>query len=231
MTSLQTPQPLPAGFFAKLQAGQKQTAIVYGTSLSHTAEWPKALDAWLQKEFPGQITFVNGASSGKQSDWGVKNLSKRVLRHKPDLVFLEFSMNDSATKHQISQEQALANLDTMVNRLRAENPEVDLVLQVMNPVFNGSDGKSAADARPDLEAYYDGYRRYAKANGLPLIDHYPDWDELRRSDPEKYQRWMPDGTHPIREASLAVTWTNIRTFLERVRTSSMPPNPTTPPTI
>lgn len=217
--------PLPVAFFKNLHSGKKQTVVVYGTSLSASSEWPKALDAYLREQFPGQVTFVNAASNGKQSNWGVEQLEARVLSQKPDLVFLEFSMNDAATKHHISPEQAQANLDKIITDLRTQNPQVDIVLQTMNAVFDGNDGKQAATARPDLETYYEGYRRYAHAHSLPLIDHFQTWSKLQREDRAKYTQWMPDGTHPIPEASLAVTWAAIRSLLEKSRSAATSSTP------
>lgn len=216
--------PLPVTFFKNLKEGKPQTAVVYGTSLSHTAEWPKALKTYFDTQFPpGLVTFANAASSGKESNWGVANLKKRVLSQNPDLVIIEFSMNDSATKHGISVEKAIGNLDTMVTALRKQNPQVDVVLQTMNTVWdspNVPEDKKAASARPNLDQYYESYRKYAGDHRLPLVDQTPDWKKLQEQDPDKFKRWIPDGTHPIPEASLAVTWANIKALLEKSRTAA-----------
>lgn len=212
-------EPLPLNVFRNLRAGSNQTVVVYGTSLSHTAEWPKVLDAYFQKEFPGQISFVNAASSGKQSDWGVANLKSRVLSKNPDLIFIEFSMNDAATKHNISVEKALTNLNTMVKALHGQNPQIEIVLMTMNTVWDtpANPGTNSASARPHLADYYESYRRYAREHDLPLIDHETNWVKLHQQDLEKFRRWLPDGTHPIPEASLAVTWPAIEALLEQAR--------------
>lgn len=211
---------LPLTVFKNLQSGKQQAVVVYGTSLSDTSEWPKAFKAYFDKRFPGQVSFTNAASSGKQSNWGVANLESRVLSLHPDLLLIEFSMNDAATKHQISPELALANLDRMVKSLRQQNPQVDIVLQTMNTVFDGNDGKQAATARPNLETYYEGYRKYANEQGLPLIDHYPNWRKLQQEDEATFKHWLPDGTHPAPKASLAVTWPAIETLLEKARVAA-----------
>src|SRR5437762_2209021 len=88
----QSKEPLPVNVFKNLQAGRKQTVVVYGTSLSAGAEWPKALKSYFDKQFPELVTFVNAAQSGQESNWGVTNLQKRVLVKNPDLVFIEFSV-------------------------------------------------------------------------------------------------------------------------------------------
>src|SRR5690349_19714054 len=84
-------EPLPVAFFKNVQAGKKQTVVVYGTSLSSGAEWPKALKGYFDNQFPGLVAFSNSAQAGQQSNWGVANFQDRVLSKSPDLVFIEFS--------------------------------------------------------------------------------------------------------------------------------------------
>jgi len=218
-------EPLPVTVFQNLDAGKKQTVIVYGTSLTAAAAWPKGLQAYFDKAYPGLVTFLNTAQSGQESNWGAANLPERVLSKNPDLVFLEFSVNDAATKHHISLEKSEANLDAMVKALRAQNPNVDIVLQTMNPAWDSpaepSHKKYASD-RPHLADYYEVYRKYAQANALPLVDHYPVWLKLQQQDPAKFQAWLPEGLHPIPEASLAVTLPAIEALLDQARAADQP---------
>ncbi|WP_338286715.1 SGNH/GDSL hydrolase family protein [Luteolibacter sp. LG18] len=215
--------PLPVNFFKNLQTAKRETVVVYGTSLSHTAAWPQALKGYFDQRFPGKVEVINSAQSGQQSNWGLANLQERVLSKKPDLVFIEFSMNDSATKHQIPVEQAVKNLDAMVKALREQNPQVDIVLQTMNPAWDSPaepPERASAKARPHLADYYESYRGYAREHGLPLVDHYPNWLKLQQEHEEQFKKWIPDGTHPIPEASLAVTWTAIEALLEKARNAA-----------
>jgi lysophospholipase L1-like esterase len=214
--------PLPVTVFKNLQSGKKQTVVVYGTSLSINGAWAKALLEYFDKEFPGQVTFANAAQAGMHSNWGVENLQKRVLARQPDLVFIEFSANDAATKHKISREKSEANLDQMVKALRQQNPQVDLVLQTMNPAWDSTTNtaKKYATDRPELESYYDVYRSYAAKNHLPLADHYPNWAKIKKGDPQRFEKEVADGIHPQSEPSLAVTWPVIRGLLEKARATA-----------
>ena len=211
--------PLPVTVFKNLQTGKKQTVVVYGTSLSINGAWANSVKEYFDKEFPGQVTFANAAQAGMHSNWGVENLQKRVLTRQPDLVFIEFSANDAATKHKISREKSEANLDQMVKALRQQNPQVDIILQTMNPAWDSTTNtaKKYGTDRPDLESYYDVYRSYAQKNHLPLADHYPNWDKIKKDDPQRFEKDVADGIHPQSEPSLAVTWPTIRELLEKAR--------------
>ena len=180
-------ESLPTHFFENLEAGIPQTLVVYGTSLSATSEWPRALKAYLDHTYPELVTFHNAARSGKQSNWGVENLEDRVTSLRPDLVFLEFAANDSATKHSISLEKSEANLDWMVRTLKDQNPNVEIILQTMNPAWDAAehpDQKFYETSRPNLKEYNDIYRDYAMDHGLGLglVDHYPVWERLKQQD-------------------------------------------------
>lgn len=195
---------------------------MYGTSLSAVAEWPKALNDYFDKHYPGLVTVINSAENGVASGWGLENLDERVLSKNPDLVFIEFSMNDAATKHNISMDKSLANLDMMVKALHRQNPNVDIVLQTMSTVWDNeaSSNGAHASARPQYPEYYQLYRNYAHEHRLSLLDHYPNWLKLQHEDEERFKRWLPDGGHPIPEASLAVTWPLMEALLEKARNAS-----------
>lgn len=84
------------------------------------------------------------------------NLKGNVLGHNPGLVFIEFAINGAATKHHISLEDCEANFDTMIRRMREQNPDIEIVLQTMDPAWDSpaSAPKKYASDRPNLEAYY-----------------------------------------------------------------------------
>ena len=214
---------LPAHFLQALHAGQRQTVVVYGTSLTAIGEWPNELRRYFDREYPGQVTFFNAAQSGQHSNWGVAHLAERVLAQNPDLVFLEFAVNNAATKHHLSTEQAATNLDLMVRALREQNPQVEIVLQTMNPAWDSPTepgGKKYGSDRPQIVDYYAIYRRYAREHGLPLVDHLPAWQALQRDNLPEFQRLVPDGIHPGPEGSLAVTWPAVRALLESARAAT-----------
>ncbi len=210
-------EALPTSCFANLRAGKAQTVVLYGTSLTHGGEWAVATKNWFAEHYAGKATVINSAGPGQNSQWGLANLGERVLAHQPDLVLMEFSYNDAHEKFNLTVAQAASNLDAMVRGIRAKRPSCDIVLQVMNANWDAPNGKRTMSARPQLTAFNDNYRTYAKAHSLPLIDHFPAWQTLKENDAERFHRYVPDGTHPTKEGSLAVTWPGVHGLLERAR--------------
>lgn len=210
-------EPLPV--LKKLEAGEKQTVIVYGTSLTAGGAWTHAMKAWFEQTYPGQVNFINSGGSGMNSDWGLKNLEKKILSHAPDLVFVEFAYNDAHTKFKLTPEKAAANLDGIIGGVRESAPDAVIVLQIMNVPWNAPNGNGSKTWRPELQSFNDNYRAAAKSEELPLVDHYPVWEKLLESDPETYHKYVPDGTHPNKEGSLAVTWPALKDWLEKAAAS------------
>lgn len=184
----------------RLKSGTKQTVVAYGTSLTKVGAWVDQLRTVFEQQFPGQVNLVNGAQGGANSDWGVKNLQEKVLRHRPDCVFIEFSINDAVGSRRMSPDHARNNLRQMIDRILAKNRNCEIILMVMNPVFG-----NGRERRPDLPAFNENYRSVAKERGLQLIDHGIAWNELLEKDPAQFLFCMPDTVHPLRAGGLAVS--------------------------
>ncbi|MDR2675301.1 MAG: SGNH/GDSL hydrolase family protein [Opitutaceae bacterium] len=209
-----------------LKAGKNQTVVFYGTSLTATGKWCADLSGWLNTLDPaGKARAVVHKSglSGRASRSGLDNLQDRVIKFKPDTVFMEFAINDAYSgpnypprhpDYGMTVEKSMANLARMIGMLNEALPGVEIIMQTMNPVWDSPHGSGvSASSRPELEVYYEGCRQVAKKHGLLLIDHYPNWIKLRETDPELFQAYIRDGTHPTPEGSTAITTPQIKKSL------------------
>jgi lysophospholipase L1-like esterase len=196
----------PSQLIQNLRAGQSQTVVTYGTSLTLPADWPNQLAAWLETEFPGQALLINrGLPSGSSQHQnpaldGLLQLESRVRSRNPDTVFLEFAVNDALAERNISLEQSRDNLNTMIDRILSGHPDREIILMTMNPAWDPPGLFPAGSARPNLAQYYQGYRDVAEERGLLLIDHHRNWTELRTANPTLFEQFIPDGVHPTPEA-------------------------------
>jgi len=184
---------------SRLDAGEKQTVVVYGTSLTAVGVWVDQLRTVLEQNYPGQITLINSAHGGSNSDWGRKSFDEKVIKQDPDTVFIEFAINDAVTGRNVSVGQARENLEEMMDRLLKSNPDCEIILMTMNPCVAHHKAR-----RPDLTAYYQMYRDVAGERGVQLIDHYPVWEKLLNEEPGLFLSYVPDGIHPVREGALQV---------------------------
>jgi acyl-CoA thioesterase-1 len=182
-----------------LAVGKPQVLVTYGTSLTAAVggkAWVYAVDSALNKKYNGLLKTVNSAKSAMWSTWGVQHLEDSVIKKHPDAVLIEFGMNDAFTAYNTSVEVAKLNLNYMIDRIKLDNPDCEIILQTMDIALDGHGA-----ARPDLLKYYQLYRDVAKSRHLLLIDHYPHWKTLFDKGKDAYLKAVPDGLHPGVEAS------------------------------
>lgn len=117
---------------AKLQGGQPVTVAYFGGSITAGAgasnpektSYRALMTQWLQNTFPqSKITEVNAAIGGTGSDLGAFRNSYDVLRFKPDLVFVEYAVNDSGA----GSEQIVRGMEGIVRQIWRANPLTDIL--------------------------------------------------------------------------------------------------------
>lgn len=203
-----------------LKAGKDQKLVVYGTSLTAGGKWVSATKTWLESINPAaKVTVVNGGQSGQNSITGVRKLDEVVIAEKPDTVIIEFAVNDAVLfpdpKQRTSLEESSKNLETMVERIKKALPGTEIIIQTMNPAWDSPKGNGSATKRPELDAYYEGYRKTAAKLGLQLIDHHKNWEKLRSENEELFKTYVMDGVHPTADASMKVTFPEVKKALEQ----------------
>ena len=110
-------------FFAKLEHGDPVRIAYLGGSITAQNGWrPKTLK-WFQEKFPtAKIGEINAAIGGTGSDLGVFRLRHDVLNQNPDLLFIEFAVNDAGA----SVEQIHRCMEGIVRQTWRNNPLTDI---------------------------------------------------------------------------------------------------------
>lgn len=208
-------------FIGKLKNKEKLKIACLGTSLSAgDSSWFTALEECLVKQYGDHAKFYNYAISASSSS--VPNETCGLLQCvklnaiRPDVVFIEFAVNDAYEPYQISLEKSRYNLEAMVTRLKSSNPEVEIILQTMNVVIDMPElDMSESTKRSALADYYSVYRQVAADKGLLLIDHYPNWQNLLESKGrEIFIEHVPDGIHPNYEGYRKIVIPELQKYLK-----------------
>ena len=183
-------------FQQNLKEGKPQTIVVYGTSLSVSPDgWAAMLEQSLDSIYPGQIKVINSAVGGMWSTWGVQHLDERVIAHKPDLLLVEFTINDAYLPYNTSPEVCKLNIEYMIDRVLEANPECEIILQIMNMPI----GEHLAQ-RQNYHEYTNVYRKVAKKRKVGLIDHSVYWNDILAQGEDNFRSYAPDGIHPEKKA-------------------------------
>ncbi len=209
--------PMSASFLNQLNEGKQQVIVYYGTSLTAAGAWTRLLTEELAGRFPGLVIASNQGGSGMHSGWGLEHVDERVVALAPDVVFMEFSMNDAVERFHIPSQQAKDNLNQMIDRILEARPDCEIILQIMNPVVGHPEGDPSW--RSTLPECQDNYREVAVERGLLLIDHMPAWTRLLDRDASTFNQYVPDGVHPSEAGWLAIVMPELKAKLGLPRTA------------
>jgi lysophospholipase L1-like esterase len=198
-------QPL-ARTAAKLQAGEPLTIAYLGGSLTsgsgarhvNEAAWRPLVTKWFQERFPkSEISEVNAAIGGTGSSFGVYRVASDVISKNPDLVFVEFAVNDSAAERQTKDSVSPA-MEGIVRQIWTANPMADIVF--VYTTMKSYEPHHLAGRLSAAAQYHQGvadhYGTIASVNvGQALWSHLQEngieWNEL-----------LPDNVHPRDEGYL-----------------------------
>lgn len=176
---------------AGTSAGQKPVKVAaLGTSLTHSGGWLKPLATQLIGCLERPVEALDFGRDGATSEWGVEILEE-VIHAEPDIVLIEFSINDAALFKGISLRQSRENIRQIVLTIKKARLHVKIYLMTMSPSFG-----SRAWIRPRLSAYYDAYGALADELGVGFIDNLRDWKRLTE---QELRARIPDGLHPAPE--------------------------------
>lgn len=113
-------------FLWKLKHKKDTVTVAYlGGSITEADNgWREQTQRWLQKQYPN-IAFkqIDAAIGGTNSVLGVYRLNEHVLKYKPDLLFVEFAVNDDDN----SREEVLTSMEGIVRKTWQANAKTDIV--------------------------------------------------------------------------------------------------------
>lgn len=110
-------------FFAKAMNGDSVRVAYFGGSITAQNGWRVSSLDWFKTRFPkARFSEINAAIGGTGSDFGIFRLNDHVLKFKPDLVFVEFAVNDGNT----SSQKILRSMEGIVRQTLRQNPYTDI---------------------------------------------------------------------------------------------------------
>lgn len=186
---------------AKIEAGQSVKIAYLGGSITAAPGWRVLSREWLTKQYPG-VPFeqIDAAIGGTGSDLGVFRLKNDVLRHGPDLLFVEFAVNDGGAP----PEQIHKAMEGIVRQTWRANPTTDIVFvyTVSEPFLeqlrNGKMQRSAS-AMEDVAEHYKipsihlGVKVVQLEKDGELVFKAPRPADIREARPLVFST---DGVHP-----------------------------------
>ncbi len=189
-------KPSFAEFDRKAQAGESLSVVFFGGSLTYGANASDPLKTsyrglmakYLTEKYPkAHFTFHDAAIGGTGSDLGLFRLERDVLSKKPDLVFLDFTVNDGYDMKDI---EPLINYETLMRRIISSGAALEQLYFAFKWQFGSGYKLDEVYRRTD-------HMKLSAAYHTAQGDLYPLMQEVVTSGKKKIEElWPFDGAHP-----------------------------------
>lgn len=188
-------------FFSKAMLGNAVKVAYLGGSITKQEGWRIHSLNWFKERFP-KATFseVNAAINGTGSNFGAFRVKEEVLQYKPDLVFVEFAVNDQKTK----SENIIRSMEGIVRQIKKANPYTDICFVYTISKYSLEDAQKGklTNTATQMEKVADHY-------GIPSINFGFEVAKMLNNkqliieasvkEQNGIKVFSPDGTHPYPE--------------------------------
>lgn len=175
----------------RLRCDRALTVGYFGGSITENGGadgWRGKTTAWLRSAFPeAEIREIQAAVGGTGTSLGVFRCDRDLLARKPDLVFVEFAVNDYGDARNTQ-----AQTETILRKILTANPYAEIVM-----VFTLTRGIAENIDKGIPYASRNEQLRNARHYHLPTVDI---GEALHRAVRQEcggdWLPFVPDGTHP-----------------------------------
>lgn len=182
-----------------------------GASDKEVFSWRALTSQWFKEQFPASIIREHNAGiGGTGSDLGTFRCAEDLLQVSPDLVFVEFAVNDGGKEETL----VLRSMEGIVRQIRRVFPLTDIIFiytAVRSWIADGS------FLPPSVRVH----QAVAAHDGLGSIDVGQALSVYTAGDLARLERCLPDGTHPSDEGH-GVYAQAIREYLQQAYASFRP---------
>ncbi len=179
-----------------------------GASNAAKSSWRAQTTEWFRGRFPHvSVNEVNAGIGGTGSDLGVYRVAADVIAHRPDLVFVEFAVNDSAMAEG-RRDSVTPAMDGIVRQIWTANPRADIVFiyttrQTFEPFHQQGEKPPSVVLHQKVANHY----------RIPSIDVGAALWKEKQASGKDWAALLPDKVHPNDEG-YAIYASAVRDFLE-----------------
>lgn len=176
---------------SKLSTGDPLRIVAIGDSLTYG--WMAArgyldfLKELLAVKYPRcVVAIINRAIPGDTAEGGLHRVAEHVLQSVPDLVLVQFALNDAFTGY--APERFKNNIRGIIEAIRAGTPSEILLLT--------SVALGTAEGNRFIEPYYAGLAEIAAQQEIPLARVHSYWQKRIAEGVAFSSLVQDDGVHP-----------------------------------
>ncbi len=175
----------------KLNSGEEINIVALGDSLTYGWMTERGfldyLKGMILKKFPGsKFNIMNKGIPGDTAKDGLRRVESDVIRLSPDLVFIQFALNDAYTG--FSPADFRKNIESIILKIR-ENSNAEIALVTSVALLNQEENIIA-------EEFYDEILECGERYNLPVAAVHEYWKEKISSGIRQSLLVQSDGIHP-----------------------------------
>ena len=153
----------------------------YGSTNTKEKSWPTLVSRWLSETYQVEVNSYNEGIGGTCSYFGNFRFDTDIAPHKPDLLFIEFAVNDYY--HNESYETVARNSESLIAKAYKLNPYMDIVYVLTFDLHDENNDYEQLRAHRDIADKYgllsikmsEFMYPHCEAFGDGIHDHYIDW--------------------------------------------------------
>ncbi len=211
-------------FFAKLESGGTVRIAYVGGSITEAEGWRDFSRDWFAAQYPkAGVEQIRATISGTGAEFGACRLRNHVLRHSPDLVFIEFAVNGAGA----TDKRAVESMEGIVRQIRRNDPTTDIcfVFTVHHGMIDSLKDNRSPQVVTNMKKVADHY-------GIPTIDFGPSVVRLLKEGQLVFTGnstsdagppvFSTDGVHPLYETGHKLYLEAIVRSLPAIRATGQP---------
>lgn len=210
-------------FFQKVNQGKEVNVAYIGGSITEASDgWRSLTFNYLRTNYPHtSFNEINATIGGTGSNLGVFRMDRDVLALKPDLVFVEFAVNDFGRTPQ----QLYQSMEGIVRKTWKAYPNTDICFvytlaeNVLPDLLNGTYQPSARA----METIADYYKIPSIHMGVEVARLYKEGSLIFTGKPEENPGkivFTTDKTHPLSKSGHPVYASVVRKYLDELASVS-----------
>jgi lysophospholipase L1-like esterase len=175
----------------KLKSGEKVRLVALGDSLTYG--WMTQygfldyLENLIKKKYPdSQVFILNKGVPGDTARDGLHRLERDVIRLSPDIVLIQFALNDAYSG--LSANDFQKNIESIIVKIK-DSLDAEIALLTSVAIHDSSMNKIANE-------FYMKISKSGEKYNLPVISVHKYWEKKISSGIKHSQLVQYDGVHP-----------------------------------
>jgi len=167
--------------------------------------YPLQLLKQLKEKYPfAVINVINTSIGGENSVSGQLRFETEVLNHKPDVLFIDYALNDRA----VGLDKSKIAWEKMIERAKQDN--IKIILLTPSPDLN----VDMSESDNELEKHANQIKELSKKYEIGLVDSYLAFKKIK-DDCDCLADYMSQRNHPNEKGHLLITSEILKYFVEK----------------